>query len=877
MNLPIFKFVLAAIFVLSSSRALHAIETARIDDSTGAPRILIDGKPVRARIFFGNAGRLPFTIGPEAQQISFDFTALGSAADGTMHFRFGQQPGEIYLCDIHVVDLDTGQDVIPLSNFSGGTVEINRDWTHWPLDAQNTVGTIRAASGAGPQGASALQVTLQNPSSGGWPDFHLYHNTNLAFVKGHHYRASFWVRSDAKRSLTVAFYQPGNPFILLGGTDVFTSQIKMAAAAGAPFVSFGLNAPWPPPGTAPDWGGINSAIEQVLAANPNALIIPRITLWPPKWWIHAHPDDIMVWDEQVSSTDPNPGNVASPLYRHDAAEALTTVITHCEEKYGTYIAGYHIAGQNSAEWFYAGTWSNALNGYAKADLVAWRKWLQARYPDDAALRAAWHQPEATLTSAQVPTPETRRAAPAGILRDPAAEQPVIDFTEFQQQMMAECICGLAHAARQASHGRKLVLFFYGYVFEFADVANGPGTSGHYALRQVLQSPDVDILCSPLSYMDRGLDGSAPIMTATESIALAGRMYLAEDDTSTYLALGHFAGDDQGLKTVEDSRQALLRNAAECTLRNFATWWMDLGSNGWFNDPRLWQEMAALNALDQSMLDHPTAYCPEVAAVIDPDSMMRVAPGGNSVAGPAVSAARAALGRLGAPYGQYLLDDVIAGRVKAKLYVFLATWHLSPEERQKLLAATRGSTCIWCYAPGYQEGDHISLDAMSELTGFTLKKISGVDAWAEPTKLGLQSSLPPFGVRKSVEPLFAATDLGADESLAAYSDGSTAVAQRATNRGTSIFAGPPGLTPELLRFAAQLAKVHLYTQTDDCAVFANGPYLVLHSLREGPLQLDTGRSSPIHDALTGEALSNGPQLSLSLKNGETRILEIGKDP
>ena len=36
----------------------------------------------------------------------------------------------------------------------------------------------------------------------------------------------------------------------------------------------------------------------------------------------------------------------------------------------------------------------------------------------------------------------------------------------------------------------LILFFYGYVFEFAAVPNGPATSGHYALRRVLDSPDI---------------------------------------------------------------------------------------------------------------------------------------------------------------------------------------------------------------------------------------------------------------------------------------------------------------------------------------------------------------------------------------------------
>ena len=120
-----------------------------------------------------------------------------------------------------------------------------------------------------------------------------------------------------------------------------------------------------------------------------------------------------------------------------------------------------------------------------------------------------------------------------------------------------------------------------------------------------------------------------------------------------------------------------------------------------------------------------------------------------------------------------------------------------------------------------------------------------------------------------------TDAQANEKLASYSDGSTAVAQRRVNGGTSIFVGPPGLTPELLRTAARLADVHLYTQTD-CTVFANGPYLVLHALREGSLQIDTGRTSPVYDVLTGETLGDGPHLSLSFKNGETRVLEIEKN-
>lgn len=859
----------------------HA-RTVRVDSSSGVPRILVDGNPVRPRLFFGRPGTRPYSIaGPDVQHISFDFTALGSASNATMRIHFGSRACDIYLSGIHVLDTETGKDVIGATSFAGGMNEFNRDWTT-PRADKGIASTIQVEPGAGPDGTSALRVTLRSDRPGGNADFYIDRRPNLSLIRNHHYRVELWVRSTSSCELSVAFYKSGAPHLFLGGRDPFPPQVKLAAAAGISLVTFEVNPPWEPPGAAPDWSEVDELCQLVLDANPNALLIPRVLLYPPEWWIQAHPDDVVVWDEPTAPSGRGvPGlanasttaTVSSPLYRRDAAEQLAALIHHLEEKFSGHIAGYHPTGENSEEWFYPGTWNSPLSGYAKADLLAWRKWLLARYESDEALAAAWHRPGATRAAAELVTPQARRNSAQGIFLDPATQQPVIDFNEFQQQMMADCVCELAHTARQATHGRKLVLFFYGYVFEFSLVHNGPATSGHYALRQVLESPDIDILCSPLSYFDRGLDGSAPIMTAAETIALAGKMYLMEDDSRTYLANGNLIGIEDGFKTLEDSQQGLLRNTSECALRNFATWWMDLAGRGWYDDPRLWLEMDRLRALDRPMLEHAMPYRPEVAVVVDDDSMMRVAFGGRTVSGELVYYGRAALGRMGAPYGQYLLDDVLAGRVKAKLYVFLSAWRLSPKERKELLAATSGGTCIWCYAPGYLEGDHTSLEAMHELTGFTLKEISGVEAWASPTPLGIQKGLPSFGVKQVVKPLFEVSDAASGEALATYSNGSTAVAMRQMQTGNSIFLGAPALRFELLRMAAQLAKVHLYTPGGS-VVFANGNYLSIHAVQSGRIPIHTGKSSAVHDLLTGERIGNGPELSIDFKNGETRILDIG---
>lgn len=842
--------------------------TVHVDPAGGAPRLAVNGQPVRARMFFGMPGAAPIPVSPAWRQVSFEFVASGSATNGTLHFRFGPAPGEVDLDDIHAADLDGPRDLIPRCDFESGPGSFQRDWTCWPPDGKNTVGAVAVVAGAGRDGSAALRVNLKAPPDGNWPDFHIYHHPQLTLTKGHRYRVTFWVRAEPARDLTVAFYRPGQMFVRLGGPpDCFPAQIKLAAGAGVNFVSFPVELPWPQPGPPADWSAVDDACATVLAANAHALLLPRVGMDPPPWWRQAHPDDVMQWEDGRRDK----AVAASPQYRRDAAERLAALVTHLEEKFGDHVAGYHPAGQNTGEWFYEGTWGYPLNGYAPADLVAWRQWLQQRYASDAALRSAWHDAAVTRASATVPTPAARHAAPAGIFRDPVAERPLIDWADFQQTAMADCVCELARAVRQASQGRKLVVFFYGYVFEFGAVPNGPATAGHYALRRVLNCPDVDVLCSPISYFDRGLGQSAPAMTAAESVALAGKLWLNEDDTHTYLAREQFPGSQQHVTTQEQTLQELTRNVAQEALRNFGTWWMDLGASGWFNDPALWAALQRLRALDEPLLKRPTPFRPEVAAVLDERSVLSVAAGGTRVTRPGIYEVRAALGRMGAPYGQYLLDDVLAGRVRAKLYVFLNAWRLSPAERATLLRATRGAARLWCYAPGCFEDDHASLAAMRELTGFQLKNVAPAPAQARPTELGTRLGMrSAFGVEGSPRPLFAAAAATGDEVLATYPDGAAAVALRRTPDGPSVFVGVPGLTSELLRVAARAGGVHLFTDTD-CNVYANGRFLALHAADDGPLVLDVGRAGRVSDVLSGARIGAGPRVTVPLRRGETRVL------
>jgi hypothetical protein len=852
-----------------------AVESVRVDSTAGVPRLMVDCRPVRARMFWGAPGSQPIRVGSAAQEVAFEFTPVEDELGGaTMHFRFGQVAGELDIDAIQVRDLTTGDEVIPLDDFEQGMDGFRRSWTFWPPGAANTVATLRTMPGQGRAGTSALRVSLRAPAGGQWPDFHIYHLPRLTLHADHRYRVSFLAKAEPPRELTVAFYRPGQTFTYLGGPpSPFEGQIKMAAEAGVDFVSFPIHLPWPRPDEPTDWRSVEAQCRAVLTANPRAMLLPRIGMEPPRWWSEAHAEEMMAWDE--AGPEQYGAVVASPVYRRDACERLARLIQHLEATFGEHIAGYHPCGQNTGEWFYQQTWARPLNGYAPADLRAWRQWLKQRYRDDGALRTAWHDAQVSLETVPVPTPAQRRAAPQGVFHDPVAGRALIDFALFQQEAMAECVCQLAKVTREATRGRKLVVFFYGYVFEFGAIHNGPATAGHYGLRRVLNSPDVDVLCSPISYFDRGLGQSAPAMTAAESVALAGKMWLYEDDTRTYLGSGNFPGAMDAVDTIEDTNRELLRNTAQCALRNFGTWWMDLGATGWFHDARMWGEMKRLQRLDGPLLANPRPFQPEVAAVIDERSMLQVAAGGDVLARPGIYEVRRPLGRVGAPYGQYLQDDVLAGRVSAKLFVFLNAWSLSAAQRQQLLETTRNCTRIWCYAPGYQDENGITLPGMKELTGFQLRPVSTTKAWAEPTAIGRQLGLTAgWGIDQPLRPLFAAADATPDETLAVWPDGSAAVALRRTGEGWSLFAGPPGLNSQLLRLAARRARVHLFSESD-CNVYHNGPYLVVHTSQDGPQTINVGRPIPVLDLLSGQKLGQGPQLTLPLQKGDTRVLLLGE--
>lgn len=846
------NFVPSLLVIILAALPAAAALTVRVQPTRGGPQIHVNGKPVPPRFFFGVPRSGTSTIDENWTDHAFEFTpGADVTAAGTLHFRFGQLAGEVWLSDVRMVEVETGNDVLSPDSFAT-SAKFKEVWNLWPPGEKNTVGQVAATNGA-------LQLTMINPPGNTWPDFHLNSHIGLSFSASRKYRVTFRARATPKRQIYPAVYQVNNgEYVGIGGPPgPFLQQVALARDADVNLVSFSAPNCWTPPEKPLDWRPLDDLCRQIIEVNPKALLVPRVSAYAPDWWLKLHPEATMVYDTN------QPGKFASVshrAYRAVAAAHLEALCRHLTKVFPNHFAGVHPCGQNTGEWFYEGSWERPLSGYDPATREAFRDWLK-------------ECGDADFATAEPPTADERRAHPNGCLRDPANERRLIEFARFQQREMADMVLALAAAARHGSDGQKLVVFFYGYQFEFPPLANGAPTSGHYALTPVLQSKAIDILCSPISYFDREWLGTAPCMSPAESVRNAGILWLNEDDSRTHLdtrTTEHV--QEGGLVNLRQTQQVMLRNTAQAALRGFGSWWMDLPGEGWFNDAAIWEEQKKLKPVERAMVKRARPFTPEIAAIVGEESMCHLTASSSVAAKPLIYDARAALGRCGAPYGQFTLTDALAGKVPAKLQIFLAAWSLTPTERQALIAnRPPNTTRVWCYAPGYLLPDRSDVAAMNEVTCFKHRAVSPSSAEAMPTEAGRKLGLnKPWGPKEVIQPLFtvAATP---EETLATYPDGSPAVAIRHNKLGLDIFLGVPALTPELVRAFARMSGVHLFTE-ENSAVWAAEGFLSIQAQNTGPLVIQTGRSRPVINALTGANLGRGPSLTLQMEAGEVRVLQ-----
>lgn len=256
-------------------------------------------------------------------------------------------------------------------------------------------------------------------------------------------------------------------------------------------------------------------------------------------------------------------------------------------------------------------------------------------------------------------PDMSGLAGTGELQDVCIKQ----YLEFLNYSVADTVSYFAHLAKEATERKQIIGTFYGYTLEVADP-----TWGTHAMERLLDCPDIDFFCSPVSYTNTrklGIDWGN--MVAEKSIQLHGKMYFAECDIRTSLAdyPGECRGDFdpegkyrgpiwKGPDSVELSLAAMRKAYARQLIHQSGLWWFDMWG-GWYANPIFMDEVK--RCLEFMTKDIAASKClkrAEVALFVDETLYRHI--GRGEACRLAQYVIRTSLGQSGAPYDTYLLCD-----------------------------------------------------------------------------------------------------------------------------------------------------------------------------------------------------------------------------
>ncbi len=860
--------------ILSFSTPVLALEAA-VKPYNGSPMIHVDDKPISPLTFFGwesgISGPTVVNLTTEWQEFSITVVALEdtNGASG-IHFRMGGEgPGIVWVDNIQVYPGEkTNTPSVNWArngDFEGTREDVERNWNFFKTAGAEgtwTLDTITKVSGK-----QSLRVDIQ---AAGTNHMHMHwYQTGYSVKAMQKYTYTLWMKADKPRTVDFMMLHINEPWTIYPAESApgtpYVQQVRLARDAGVHIYSFGIGMPWPEPGKEPSFGEVDRCIETTLREDPKALLLPRFGMAPPEWWLKQHPDDRLLFDDGQTVSM----SVASDAWREEMQVHLRALVKHCESKYGDHMLGYHPCGQHTGEWFYERSWEPRLSDFSPAMNAGFRKWIQKQYGTVEALRQVWDMPEITFETVQVPSADQQRSTKLGLFRDPLAERPVIDYFHYKHIAMEEPLEMMARVIKEETHGKKLTCFFYGYLFDMHGIPMGPQNSGHLAMSRMLHCPDVDILCSPISYLDRELGGAGMFMSAVDSVRYHGKVWLNEDDTRTYLT-----PPDSGFGRV-DSPQGTYwvhqRNFAQLWPRRLAAWYMDLGGIGWLNGKDLWDNIGRLQNFYQEHLPEPSQWQPDVALIVDEDSPNYTACA-QPLHSPLVYEMRSQCFRMGAPFNIYLLSDLVAGNVPpANVYFFANCFRLDTKQREVVLQATRGKTAVWFYGGGFLN-DTARDENISQMTGLQLKRGTPEIGKVTPVKSseGLAAGLEaPFRNETMLDPLWTVDDSDA-EIIAQYPSGGAAVAAKQTPEGLRVYAGALHCPAKLLRNILKVSNVHVYSDSDD-VVLTDGHFFSLTATSAGEKHIVFPKSFTVVNALDNTVVSQEVnQLDLDLALGETRL-------
>ena len=595
-----------------------------------------------------------------------------------------------------------------------------------------------------------------------------------------------------------------------------------------------------------DFAVLDKSFKEVLANDPKAMIVARIYCESPEWWNKLHPND----NRGAESGPLCRQAFSSTAWRADASEAIKKIVRYVSaSEYGNHVIGYMLTA--------AGTEELATGpDYAPCSQERFREWIWEKYgKDEKKIKQLFGK---TIDEISIPSPKELAAGTCGNFLDPQKSQLVIDYREFHPTQIVDTALAYCHAVKEASDGRLLTGFFYGYTRIWPD-------TGHLALRRALESKDVDFITTPCGGFPYSVVGSHgfPHFTDTEAITKAGKLFYSEIDVRTSLSKWiseirpdidpHGEYNQQrwfGPPNIADSMQLLKAVYAKVLVNGWANWWFDLWG-GWYDNEAILEMFAEMQKIGDQSIELPRESNAQIAVVLDENSY-RYLPYGTAQWGGKfkwIDTQLQEVGKIGAPYEFYLLDDLKdLDMSRFRMVIFLNAFVLSEEQREIIRnrCMSDNRTLLWMYAPGLIK-ENLDVENVSSLLGMEIclkpkhpKSQITVKSPSDTITYHAEEVSPFLHVNKGA-------DQGGDVSIGHSADGHIVVAEKKETNYRNVLTAMPPMPLKLLQHYAKQAGVHVYTEGGE-VVFASNNYLAISSPSKRKVSLTLPEKAALRELL-----------------------------
>jgi len=634
-------------------------------------------------------------------------------------------------------------------------------------------------------------------------------------------------------------------------------------------------------------GKVIKALESILAANPNAYFILNLCFRPPKWWKDANPDEMVVYATGPASDDDSPlsrqrtASLASEKWRDQAMVEFDKIVkTLSGSPVWKRVAGFRLSYGVYMEWHYFGMIAD-MPDLGPAMTREFRKYLQAKYGSEEALKKAYQDDSATFDTMTVPG-IVERQSQGRFLRDPSRgpERKTMDYYDCQQKVTADLLLYWAKYVKQ-QFPEKLIGAWYGYFFEMAYPPDGQTVE----FDKVLSSPYIDFLSSPYGYTaaSRHPGGGGQPRIISSPFHRYGKLAFFEDDTRTHTA---GAPHDLDTTTPVESESVLKRNFGVTLIENIGLQFNDgacyYNIPGWFDDPLQLQTVAeAVKVWRDFFRNPPQDDGCDIGVICSTDEMVRSGHSANisvmidALTDQAVHAMRKA----GRPVEIVRLQEYLASDRHYALTVFLNAFTLTDQERASLQArlAQDKNAVAWMYAPGLATEHGFSDEAMSELTGIRLhsrtQESLPLAIKLDNGEIVKYSDESPLRESPRVE----VNDLNA-EIWGYYAEYSTPALAFKNHEGRAVFFSGAPLNGEggTSVWARIIDKAGLHRYADNNVILhKNGDILLVHTGKAGKYEIRLPRRArQITELFSGKILAQDcDSLLLEAKDTASWLLKL----